>query len=354
MDTITDHAGKLAFNEFTDVELIDFGQYHQRGMHVRVELGPNVFPLEGHGSAPLRGKLGVGQNVEQRLPSGVPRPTGIGHAVPSDIGSKLFASDGAFCRALDGWAALVRDTALTCAPLGDQLAGATKGRGERCGRSTLGEIGVEFHAAYLSDTLRTVNSGLLRHGRSASLFNAPMKTIEEIRRERLLELIDEVGSIAALNAALGLLPRDSTLSQIKNQSKESKTTKPRGMGSTMARKLEEALKKPRGWMDSDPELVRRLTVLEWDVDMERKAASPLASSEPSPAPYRDGPPATPPKDFHDPRKASEDDWQMLEDLRWLPSPEQAAIRADIHERSAKHRAHVMETIARINKEKGTT
>lgn len=80
-----------------------------------------------------------------------------------------------------------------------------------------------------------------------------MKTVEEIRRARLRQLVEEVGSAAEINRRSGRNERDSTLSQILNQAKGS-SGKPKYMGSTLARDLEKAMGKPRGWMDNDPEL----------------------------------------------------------------------------------------------------
>lgn len=82
-----------------------------------------------------------------------------------------------------------------------------------------------------------------------------MKTVEEVRRIRLKMLISEVGgTVADLNRATGKIDRDSTYSQILNQSLGSKTGKPKQMGSPMARSLEENRNKPVGWMDTDPDL----------------------------------------------------------------------------------------------------
>lgn len=81
-----------------------------------------------------------------------------------------------------------------------------------------------------------------------------MKTVEEVRRERLKLLRDEFGSLSALNAKLELGSRDSTLSQYLNGSTGTKTKKPKEMGSAMARRLEAACGKDAGWMDTDPAL----------------------------------------------------------------------------------------------------
>lgn len=79
-----------------------------------------------------------------------------------------------------------------------------------------------------------------------------MQTIDKTRRERLEELIATYGSIAALNASMGMDRTDATFSQIRNQALHSKTGKPRVMGDDLARKIEDRLKKPEGWMDTPP------------------------------------------------------------------------------------------------------
>lgn len=98
-----------------------------------------------------------------------------------------------------------------------------------------------------------------------------MKTAEEVRALRLRQLVDELGSIKALNLATGKSERDSTYSQILNRSKSSVTGRAKEMGPAMARAIEEAVGKPRGWMDSD------IGQVEWpfgSVDPERFASLP--------------------------------------------------------------------------------
>lgn len=82
-----------------------------------------------------------------------------------------------------------------------------------------------------------------------------MKTVEEVRRQRLAMLREEMGTLVALNDRIGLDKRDSTLSQILNSAKNSRTGKGKEMGSPMARKLEAACGKEMGWMDTDPALL---------------------------------------------------------------------------------------------------
>jgi hypothetical protein len=74
----------------------------------------------------------------------------------------------------------------------------------------------------------------------------------DIRRRRLEELRARFKTLTALNRALGRSERDYTLGQLLNQSPDSKTGKPRQMGSVMARAIEAKLGLPKGWMDSPP------------------------------------------------------------------------------------------------------
>jgi hypothetical protein len=81
-----------------------------------------------------------------------------------------------------------------------------------------------------------------------------MVPVGEVRRLRLKDLIQEHGSIAKLNEALGRVKTDATLSQYVNRSKDSRSGKPKYMGDTMAREIEETLKLPLGWMDSSEDV----------------------------------------------------------------------------------------------------
>lgn len=76
-----------------------------------------------------------------------------------------------------------------------------------------------------------------------------MKTIEEIRRDRLALLIKEAGSQAALSERIDKAP--AQISQWLNASINSKTGKPRVMSNAIARELEGKTGKPQGWMDAD-------------------------------------------------------------------------------------------------------
>lgn len=77
-----------------------------------------------------------------------------------------------------------------------------------------------------------------------------MKTIAEIRRERVEELIEQHGSIANLNVALSWPRTDPKLAQIRNANTRPGRDKPYQMGDAMAREIEETLGLERGWMDN--------------------------------------------------------------------------------------------------------
>lgn len=82
-----------------------------------------------------------------------------------------------------------------------------------------------------------------------------MRAISLVRQKNLLYLIEQYGSIARLNLALGRPKKDATLSQVKNFAKHHKTNKPREMGVALARSIEEKLNYPPGWMDKEhPEI----------------------------------------------------------------------------------------------------
>ena len=111
--------------------------------------------------------------------------------------------------------------------------------------------------------------------RAASVIQG-VQTIAETRRQRLQMLIDEFGSLAALNDRLERARTDATLSQIKNQSPHHKTGKPRSMGDDLAREIETRLGKPEGWMDTPPTLAEQFGTSE---PFDRMAAL-MATMEP--------------------------------------------------------------------------
>lgn len=74
-----------------------------------------------------------------------------------------------------------------------------------------------------------------------------MPTIEEIRQQNLALLVAEHGSVVAVAETIDRSP--AQVSQWLNQSKDSKTGKPRGMRSGSARYVEDRCGKAHGWMD---------------------------------------------------------------------------------------------------------
>ena len=76
-----------------------------------------------------------------------------------------------------------------------------------------------------------------------------MKVIEEIRLENLRILVDEAGGIAKFAERAGKQP--AQISQLLNRSPDSKTKKPKAIGSSQAREFENAGEKEIGWMDHD-------------------------------------------------------------------------------------------------------
>lgn len=83
---------------------------------------------------------------------------------------------------------------------------------------------------------------------SVLLFNARMKTIDEVRRANLLLAIARIGTAAKLAERVGTAP--AYLSQIKNQTPDSKSGTPKTMGDDIARRIEVALGETEGWMDT--------------------------------------------------------------------------------------------------------
>jgi hypothetical protein len=89
----------------------------------------------------------------------------------------------------------------------------------------------------------------------------PMKTIAEIRRENLQELIDQVGggSIAEMNERMGWDRTDPRLTRIRNANVRGDRGKPFQMGDGMAREIEQKFGLEEGWMDNVHQRVEALT-----------------------------------------------------------------------------------------------
>jgi hypothetical protein len=82
-----------------------------------------------------------------------------------------------------------------------------------------------------------------------ALFNARMKTIDQIRRERLQLLRHDFGGVGKLAEQLG--KSSSQVSQWLNASAHSETGRSRVIADDSAREIEEKCGRPVGWMDTD-------------------------------------------------------------------------------------------------------
>jgi transcriptional regulator with XRE-family HTH domain len=85
--------------------------------------------------------------------------------------------------------------------------------------------------------------------KAVALFNPRMKTIDQIRRERLHLLRKQSGGVGKLAEKLGKSP--SQVSQWINASAHSGSGKPRIIGDDAAREIEEKFNLLPGWMDTD-------------------------------------------------------------------------------------------------------
>jgi hypothetical protein len=74
-----------------------------------------------------------------------------------------------------------------------------------------------------------------------------MTSIGDIRHHNLLRAIAQVGSAAELASRAGSSPQ--YISQVVNRTRDSGTGKARELGSPLARRIEQALQLPKGWMD---------------------------------------------------------------------------------------------------------
>ena len=79
-----------------------------------------------------------------------------------------------------------------------------------------------------------------------------MKDIDEIRRDNLRLIEAEHGGPAAAAAACGM--SHSQFTNLRDGARDSKTGRPRGMRAATARKIEENIGKPAGWLDTDHSL----------------------------------------------------------------------------------------------------
>jgi len=75
-----------------------------------------------------------------------------------------------------------------------------------------------------------------------------MRDIDEIRRENLRRIEHELGGATEAAKVVGMSP--AQFINLRTGAKDSKTGKPRGMRKETARRIEMALRKPQGWLDT--------------------------------------------------------------------------------------------------------
>jgi SOS-response transcriptional repressor LexA len=119
---------------------------------------------------------------------------------------------------------------------------------------------------------------LLVHDPSSPLFNGNPMENKEIRRANMLAMAEELGGLQALSDRTKVDAK--YLSQVKNR------WQGRGMGDEVARRIEIALEKPRGWMDAlryqakqrgDAPMFSRQGGANYDIGPEIKGKVPLIS-----------------------------------------------------------------------------
>lgn len=99
----------------------------------------------------------------------------------------------------------------------------------------------------ISVTLKEVNSAARIHILRTTLNNCRVLTNDQIRRDRLASLVEELGSVQAVADKVEKAP--AQVSQWLNASTDFKSGRPRNMSSDIARWIEGKCGKPPGWMD---------------------------------------------------------------------------------------------------------
>lgn len=78
-----------------------------------------------------------------------------------------------------------------------------------------------------------------------------MREVNKIRKENLEALRERYKTLSNLNVAIGKRKTDSTLSQILNGARDTRTGNVKNLGDRLARTIEEKLSLGRGWLDCD-------------------------------------------------------------------------------------------------------
>lgn len=78
-----------------------------------------------------------------------------------------------------------------------------------------------------------------------------MRSVNDVRKENLIVLRERFKTLANLNLAIGKKKTDSTLSQIINGAKDTRSGNVKNLGDRLAREMETKLSLGYGWMDAD-------------------------------------------------------------------------------------------------------
>lgn len=78
-----------------------------------------------------------------------------------------------------------------------------------------------------------------------------MRSVNDVRKENLIFLRERYKTLANLNEAIGKKKTDSTLSQIINGAKDTRSGNIKNLGDRLARDIEAKLSLGYGWMDAD-------------------------------------------------------------------------------------------------------
>lgn len=114
--------------------------------------------------------------------------------------------------------------------------------------SAISRYSARFMQPIIHGALLPVKHGACRPSESKSLDFAAMKPVSQIRRERLAQLILEVGTQVAIGDAIG-----KNKNQIYQWLLPDGEKGARNMSDASARRIETAFNKPTGWLDTLPE-----------------------------------------------------------------------------------------------------
>lgn len=155
-----------------------------------------------------------------------------------------------------------------------------------------------------------------------------MRTIEDIRRARLMQLL-EMSEFPTIQSLADRIERShAQVSQWKNRSAR-KGGGVSNIDSSSARHIEKKVGKPVGWMDNDPAYDPPLTA----------APVPLT------------PPPPPAANFADPTQPTASEWQLLRDIKAYPKERRDALLGEVHAEAEKFRAWALEVLENASRDR---